>query len=216
MELKDIISIFASFYISYIFLIGIVARTVAKRSSVLIKEKTMIVYEKEILEYLGLPSIPKKIHDGVTSFERGVAVVNLYSGKQAYAVATFNAEKNDSVRIKKTFGLEPFVSISQVYVVPNYMTQVEDIDTLDLDEESKKRAQQILNEVNDIVNEGVDDGVVMPEHEYYFDFINNDSEARAFIEAHNKKNKIRGRIPTTHEGLLMRLSVIYSDTNKQV
>ena len=49
---------------------------------------------------------------------------------------------------------------------------------------------------------------------YFFDFIHNDDEAIAFIESWNKKNKIHGNVPKKHETILMRLAVIYSESNK--
>jgi hypothetical protein len=55
----------------------------------------------------------------------------------------------------------------------------------------------------------------MPDNEYFFDHIHDDNEACAFIEAYNKRNKIKGVIPKKHDSLVMRLGVIWEETNKQ-
>ena len=47
--------------------------------------------EKELLSFLDLPSIPRKEWDGKTEFDKGVAVVSLYGGYEAYAIASFNS-----------------------------------------------------------------------------------------------------------------------------
>lgn len=175
-------------------------------------------YEKEVIEYLNLPSLPKKEWDGKSSFGRGVAVIELRGEGEACAVASFDSEKDSAPRIVKVFGCEPFRSVKSVFVVPNYMAKDADVDTMDLDEESKKKAKEILKEADEIENDGVADAksLLPDDKEYYFDNIHNDEEGRAFIEAYNKRNKIKkGRIPTSHTGIVMRLAVIYSEMNKQ-
>lgn len=174
----------------------------------------MVLFEKEICEFLRLPSIPKKGWNGQTSFKNCVAVVKTLSGFEAYTVASFDAEKDEKPRVVKAFGQEQFGSVEKVYVVPEYM-DVDDIKNTDLDEESKKHAEELAKEAEEIENEGVEEDVKEPENEYFFDHITNDEEARAYIEAYNKANKLRARVPKTHEGLIMRLSVIYSETNKK-
>lgn len=177
----------------------------------------MIQYEKEILDYLNLPSIPKKEHDGKTNFDKGVAVIELRGERLAYAVCVFNQDNGDkSPRIIKAFGIEPFIRIKNVFVVPDYMTSMEDVKSMDLDDESKKKAEQLLNEANEIENDGVvEKELESPKNEYYFDHIHNDEEARAYIQNYNSRNRIKGRIPTTHEGLVLRLAVIYSSRQKK-
>ena len=88
---------------------------------------------------------------------------------------------------------------------------------MDLDEQSKKKAKEMLKEARELENDGVEknDELENPKNEYYFDHITNDDEAKAFIQSYNSRNRIKGRIPTTHEGLVMRLAVIYSDTQKK-
>lgn len=174
----------------------------------------MVLFEKEVCEALRLPSIPKKKWDSKSSFSKCVAVVNTLSGLQAYAVASFDADKEEKPRIVKVFSQEPFNEVVDVFVVPEYMN-IEDIKDADLDDESKKRAEELAKEAHEIEEEGVEDGVKAPEHEYYFEHITNDDEAAAFIKSYNQTNKLRARVPKTHDGLIMRLSVIWSETNKQ-
>lgn len=176
----------------------------------------MVNFEKEVLAYLNLPSIPKKEWDGKSAFENGVAVVALRTGHTAYTVASFNPELGDTKpRIKKVFSSEPFIDVLRVYLVPNYMET--DMTGADLDAESMKKAQEIINEAKEIEDEGTElETPTMPENEYLFDFIHNDEEAIAYIEAYNKKNKIFGRVPKKHDAILMRLSVIYADENKSI
>lgn len=173
-----------------------------------------VLFEKEVCAYLRLPSIPKKVHNGRDSFSRGVAVVSLHTGYEAYAVASFDAEKDEKPRIVKVFSQEPFTQILRVYIVPQYM-DVDDIRDADLDDESKKRAEELAKEAKEIEDEGVEEETKEPENEYFFDHIKDDDMARAYIAAYNKTNKIKGRVPKTHEGLVMRLSVIYAETNKK-
>ena len=178
----------------------------------------MIEYEKEVVEYLGLPSIPKKRWDGKTPFTKGVAVLKTKSGGLAYAVCVGeeNNEGHVNVSVRKVFSIETFTEISDVFVVPNYMANADDVDEMDLDEASQKAAKALLAEAAEYENEGVDEPpTIVPLGEYYFDNITNDEEARAFIKAYNKKNKISKRVPKTHEGLIMRLSVIYSELTKE-
>ena len=92
------------------------------------------------------------------------------------------------------------------------------VDGMDLDEESKENAKFIIEEAREIElgedkNDFADTDV--PDNEYYFDNIHTDEQAKAFIRAYNKKNRIkRGAMPKTHEGLIVKLSVIYNEMNK--
>lgn len=170
--------------------------------------------EKEIIEFLNLPSLPKKKWDGKSSFVNGVAVLNYADGEQGYAVASFDAQNESSPRIKKVFDIRQYVGIEDIFVVPSYMDG--DVNEMDLDEQSKEKAKEILGEAEGLENEGVskDDELENPKNEYYFDNITNDDEARAYIQSYNSRNRIKGRLPKTHEGLVMRLAAIYSDTRK--
>lgn len=169
----------------------------------------MIYFEKEICGFLGIPTIPKRKWNGKSSFKRGVAVVELTDG-QAYAVATFDAETDEQPKIIKVFDLAQYKSIIDIFVVPEYMDT--DVDSMDLDDDSKQSAKFLVEEAN----EKIDPKMVIdePANEYYFDNIHNDEQAAAFIKAYNKSHKIKGRVPNSHEGLIMKLSVIYANENK--
>lgn len=175
-----------------------------------------IKFEKEILSYLNIPSIPKKAWDGKSSFQKGVAVLSLRFGGKGYAASSYDTSKDTKPNITKVFGLEPFTSIDNIYVIPSYMSNEEDVEDMDLDEQSKKKVQQVLDEAKEIENEGVvgDKELEKPKNEYYFDHITNDEEAKAFIRSYNSRNHIKGKIPSTHDGIVMRLAVIFSDTRK--
>jgi len=179
----------------------------------------MIFKEQEVCQYLGIPSIPKKKWDGKSSFKHGVGIVDLVNGGQAYVVVSFDADNDTDCRVVKVFNMEQFVgdkfNADNVFVVPDYMDT--DVDNMDLNEESKQAAQALVNEALDLENADTASAKVeLPENEYYFDNIHNDEEAAAFIKSYNTANKVRGRIPDTHEGLIMRLSVIHAElTNKQ-
>lgn len=180
----------------------------------------MVEYENEVCQYLGIPSIPKKKWDRKSSFKRGVGIVDLIGGHQAYVVVTFDAEKDPDgyCRIVKVFSLEQFAfggfGLSEVFVVPDYMDT--DVENMDLDESSKEAAQALVNEALDLENaDTASSKVTLPENEYYFDNVHSDEEGMAFIKAHNTSNRIKGKIPTTHEGIVMRLSVIYSELNNK-
>ena len=180
----------------------------------------MVEYENEVCQYLGIPSIPKKKWDRKSSFKRGVGIVDLIGGHQAYVVVTFDAEKDPDgyCRIVKVFSLEQFAfggfGLSEVFVVPDYMDT--DVENMDLDESSKEAAKALVNEALDLENaDTASSKVTLPENEYYFDNVHSDEEGMAFIKAHNTSNRIKGKIPTTHEGIVMRLSVIYSELNNK-
>lgn len=173
-----------------------------------------ILFEKEAIKYLKLPSMPKKEFDGESSFDKGIAIITLFDGREAYAIAKFDTNKDVKPRIVKVFSQEPFKGVKKIFVVPNYMTTKEDVKDMDLDDASKKKAEEILNEAEEVENEGTDT-MKEPENEYFFEHITNDDEAKAFIKSYNERNKIRGRVPTSHEGIITRLAVIYADTNKE-
>lgn len=180
----------------------------------------MVEYEKEVCQYLGIPSIPKKKWDRKSSFKRGVGIVDLIGGHQAYVVATFDAEKDPDgyCRIVKVFSLEQFAlggfGLSEVFVVPDYMDT--DVENMDFDEKSKEAAKALVNEALDLENaDTAASKVELPENEYYFDNIHDDEEAQAFIKSYNTSNRIRGKVPATHEAIIMRLSVIHSEMNNK-
>ena len=177
----------------------------------------MIEFEKEVIDYLKIPSIPKRDWDGISSFQDGVAVVNISLGRQAYAVCTFNKDEDKEPRIKKVFGIEPFTGIEKVFVVPSYMdTNTTDVD---LDAESKKRAEQLAAEAQELENNGVVDEAVKEADklpEWIFDEIHNMSEAQAWLKQYNVRNGIRkGKIPTNEETIKMRLYNIYTSNKNR-
>jgi len=178
----------------------------------------MIEFEKEVIAYLNIPSIPRKEWNQIDSFQSGVAVVNMSLGRQAYAVCTFNKDEDKEPRIKKVFGIEPFTGIEKVFVVPSYMDN--DTTEVDLDAESKKRAEQLAAEAQELENNGVVDEAVKEADklpEWIFDEIHNMSEAQAWLKQYNIRNGIRkGKIPTSEETIKMRLYNIYmSNKNRK-
>lgn len=177
-----------------------------------------ILFEEEVLDKLKLPSIPLKKWNGKDSFKEGVAVITLMSGYLAYAVASFNAEEDKEPRITKVFTLEPFSGVKDIFVVPSYMDSVEDVEDMDLDNESKEAALRLAEEAQELEEEGVesDEMKEMKElPEWVFDNIHNAEEAAAFIKAYNHKNKINGgRLPKDEEALKLRLITIHEEIKK--
>ena len=171
----------------------------------------MVNFEQEILAYLSLPSIPKKEWDKKSAFDKGVAVVELQTGSDGYAVATFNPEKSDTKpRVTKVFGNEPFGDIKRVYIVPGYMET--DMRNADLDDASKKKAKEIINEGNEIANdENETTTLPNPENEWVFDEIHDIEEAQAWLEAYYARNKISGRVPSKEETIKLRLLAIKAE-----
>lgn len=171
----------------------------------------MVEYEKEVITYLNIPSIPKKEWNGKDSFQDGVAVLNLAQDRQAYAVCTFANEMDKEPRIKKVFGIEPFVSVEKVFVVPSYMDN--DTTDADLDNESKKRAEQLAAEAQELENKGTVDEAVEEANklpEWIFDEIHNRDEAIAWLKQYNQRNGIKkGKVPSNEETIKMRLYNIY-------
>lgn len=172
----------------------------------------MIKYEEEVCKHLNIPSIPKREWNGKNSFKTGVAVTTLALGGEAYAVCTFDADEDEEPRVIKSFANEPFYGITKVFVLPNYMET--DVDKFDLDEESKKKAEQVIKEAKELTKEKtaeekqVEELQALPE--WVFPEIHDYEEARAWLQAHNSKNRIKGKIPTNEETIKMRLLNIYS------
>jgi hypothetical protein len=170
----------------------------------------MIQFEKEVLGFLNIPSIPLKEWDGKSSFNNGVAIVTLYTDVEAYAVTTFDAETDSEPRVKKTFSIEPFKEIKSIFVVPSYMdTNVEDAD---VDNDTKEAMQRLAEEAEEMENEGVgDDKPEMPENEWCFDEIHNKEEALAWLKNYNTRNKIKGKLPKNEEVIKLRLLTIWKN-----
>lgn len=177
-----------------------------------------VSFEKEILEYLNIPSIPKKEFDGKTSFEKGVAVIGLYHSREAYAVATFNADKDKKPRIIKVFNGEQFLEVKRIYVVPPYIVDKEEVEGMDLDDESKKKVEDILEEADEIENEGMNKAKEEAEKlpEWIFPHIENRDQAEAYVRSYRQSNGIkRGSIPTTDDALKNVLLSIYLSNKKR-
>lgn len=171
----------------------------------------MIQFEKEIIEFLGLPSIPRKEWDKEKAFDKGVAVLELQDGQEAYAVCACTDGKPV---VTKVFGFAPFVGIKSIFVVPNYMSTIDDVGKMDLDDKSKKKAESILREAEEVENDSMNE-MVESENEYVFDNIHDDEEAVAFITAYNRRNRISGKIPSNHESIVMRLMAISAELNNK-
>ena len=177
-----------------------------------------IEFEKELLAYLNLPSIPlKEWKEGDMPFEKGVAVVEHYGERLAYAVCKFDPNNGDKQpRVVKTFGTEPFTKIVNVFVVPNYMSNIEDVKDMDLDEQSKKKAEQMLKEAHELETEGTKEENPMENlPEWIFSEIHSKDEAIAWLRNFQSRNKQKGRIPTTDENIKLRLFSIYSELQKK-
>lgn len=173
-----------------------------------------IEFEKDVLSYLNLPSIPIKEWNGKDGFKDGVAVIEYRNGNHGYAIAEFDPQVDSEPRIKKVFTLEPFKAIVRIMVVPAYMNN--DVSSMDLDDESKKAAERLANEVTELENDGVDfEMITTPKNEFFFDNITNDEQGRAFIKAYNQSKRIRGKVPKNHDAIVARLAVIWSDENKK-
>lgn len=180
----------------------------------------MVKFEREICDYLRIPSIPKKEWNKKDSFKKGVAIVQLSVSGYGYAVCTFDAENDNEPRIIKSFASEPFYGIEKIFVVPNYMnTSEKDIKEMDLDEESKKKVESLVQEAQELTkqseeNKEIEEMQQLPE--WIFPEISNAEEARAWLQSYNSKNRIKGKIPTNEETIKMRLLNIYSQMkNKQ-
>jgi hypothetical protein len=144
--------------------------------------------------------------------------LNLSLNRQAYAVCTFDKETDKTPRIKKVFGIEPFSDIANIFIVPSYMDN--DTTDADLDSESKKRAEQLAAEAEELENKGtveeaVENANKLPE--WIFDEIHNMSEAQAWLKQYNIRNGIKkGKVPTNEETIKMRLYNIYmSNKNRK-
>ena len=176
----------------------------------------MIEFEKEVIEYLNLPSLPKREWDGKSTFQDGVAIIRLSLNRQAYAVCTFNNDTDKTPRIKKVFGVEPFSGIEKVFVVPSYMDN--DTTDADLDNESKKRAEQLALEAKELENQGAADEAIENANklpEWIFPEIQNLEQAQAYIKSYRKINHIKGKIPNNEETLKSCLYAIYKNIVKR-
>ena len=176
----------------------------------------MIERERDIIDYLGLPSIPKKEWDGRSGFRRGIAVTSLLSGGEAYAVASYDSEFDEEPRIIKVFTLEPYRDVRIVALVPDYMN-TDGVGTWDLSPESKAAAESIINEAHELEVEDVrEERTDIPKHEYLYAHVTNDNEAKAFIKSWNAQHGAKkARIPKTHEDIITKLTAMWLNDNKK-
>ena len=176
----------------------------------------MIFHQDDVCRFLAIPAVPKKRWDGEKSFKDGVAVTDLVDGTQAYAVATYDSEQDNEPRIRKVFAQVPFRAVSDIYVVPNYMDK--EIDTMDLDEDSKRAAKEILDQATALETKDTEDKETETENtpEWVFDEIHNIDEAKAWIKSYRKRNKIRGSIPKTEENIKAYLLVVKANQKRKI
>lgn len=177
----------------------------------------MIQFEKEVLEYLNIPSVPKKEFDGKSAFSKGVAVIETVDGQEAFAIASYNPDNGDKEpKIVKVFGIEPFRKINKIFIVPSYMNTKEEIKDMDLDEQSKKKVQQVLDEAKEMENEGTKDENPMENlPEWIFSEIENREQALAWLRRYNSVNKVKGKLPQSDETIKLRLYSIYTELQKK-
>lgn len=173
-----------------------------------------VLFEKEVCDFLALPSMPRKLWDGKSSFEKGIAKVGIGFDRFAYAICKFDNNKDAKPRVVKVFSSDRFGDIVEIYVVPEYMNT--ELENADLDEDSKQKAKELLSEAKSLENENKETEFQEPENEWVFDEIHNKEEAMAWIKSYNKKNKIRGMIPENEETIKMRLLAIRSELNKKI
>lgn len=167
----------------------------------------------DILNFLNLPSIPKKEWDGEKSFKEGIAEIFTADGTKSYALCTFDSETMKEPRIKKTFTQMPFVKTGKIFPVPDYMN--EDVDTFDLSQEDKERARGILEEAKELTEEVGEENKAEDVNEWSFDNIHNMEEAEAFVHSYRKKNRIKGSIPKNEENMKAYLAVLKTKLNHE-
>ena len=173
-----------------------------------------VLFEKEVCDFLALPSMPRKLWDGKSSFEKGIAKVGIGFDRFAYAVCKFDNNKDAKPRVVKVFSSDRFGDIVEIYVVPEYMNT--ELENVDLDEKSTEKAEELLQEARELENATTKENEIKePENEWVFDEIHNKEEAMAWIKSYNQRNKIRGHIPENEETIKMRLLAIRSDLNKK-
>ena len=170
-----------------------------------------IQFEKEVCDYLSLPSIPTKKWDGKSAFKYGVAKCSLYDGTVAYAVCSYDGE--GMPEIKKTFATAIILSVDDVFVVPTYMDTA--VDEMDLDDASREAAERLAEEAKELTEKPQEKSFADELPEWVFPEIHNKEEAMAWLKQYNVSNKIKGRVPENEETLKLRLLNIYSQTIKK-
>jgi hypothetical protein len=169
-----------------------------------------IQFNKEVCEYLRLPSIPLKEWDGKSAFRDGVCVVDNISGVLSYAVCTFDPECDREPRVKKVFSSEPFSHMEKIFVVPSYMDV--DVTDADLDEQSMKAAEALASEAEELTHDECDTPKP-PTNPFCFDEIHDLEEARAWLANYYKMNRVKGKMPKTEENIKLKLLSIWYERN---
>jgi hypothetical protein len=81
-----------------------------------------------------------------------------------------------------------------------------------LDEQSKKKVEQVLKEAREIENEGTNEENPMENlPEWVFPEIENREQALAWLRRYNSMNKIKGKLPQSDETIKLRLYSIYTE-----
>jgi hypothetical protein len=160
---------------------------------------------KECLIYLQIPSLPKKEWDGESEFNKGIGLVERISKKQDYVICRYIPEKDMCVRVIKDFSGEPFLKVLECYPMPDY-ADVE-IDSMQLDEQSKAAMEMLIEERNEKISEDVqDEDEKLPD--WIFPFINNKEEAVAYLKSQGVK------VPAalkSEDKIKAKLYVLYQD-----
>ena len=94
---------------------------------------------------------------------------------------------------------------------------MDDVKNMDLDDESKQKAMDMLKEAEELENEGIKSDMPSIDNlsEWIFEEIKNKEEALAWLRRYNKKNRIKGTLPKTDETIKLRLYSIYMELNKK-
>lgn len=174
-----------------------------------------IKFEKEVLELFSLPSIPKKEWDCESSFSEGLAVAEFIDKTLGYVVVSYDAETQKKPAIKRVFDLAQIKSIdySKVLIIPEYM-DIQNTEKWDLDEDSKKKAEAIIEEVKDL--EGKEKQKDVIEYEWVFPEIHNLEEAEAWVKHYRKTNKIKGKIPMGEDAIKNYLLVVNANMKRGI
>lgn len=141
---------------------------------------------KQVLLTLQIPSLPKRVWDGESEFNKGVCLVRRMSGIENYAICRFNKEYEAKPRVIKDFSQETFVEVLSCYPIPDYAET--DIDNMQFDsDDSKEAMQELLEEKEEEIMKGVNkEEEVLPE--WIFPFINSQSEAIAYLKSKKVRN----------------------------
>ena len=185
----------------------------------MMEEKEMTRYTKEVVQWLNLPSIPKKKWDGISAFKHGVAETILEDGDKAYAIASYDDTRDHEPRITKVFTLERYVGVGEIFVVPDYMD--DNVKDFDLSPEDKRKAQALLDEAKSLENEGLEETNDTPivednNNEWVFEEIHNREEAEAWVKNYKRRNKIKGGVPKSEESLKNYLYVVASNIKRGI